>query len=164
MKKKRIRWIHSGTETGRHKNKDAISIVTEAFSKDGSTERAKQMNSDKYNKEEVKYRITANTIDVFCAADGKLLRTRDRVLSSHIFAIGRSPNNHDTEVHFMDQKTKGPGRAAVYYDVPVALHNAFIKAVSSGDFFHDRIKDQFDWNYLPGENEGKSTTRVKVKK
>jgi KTSC domain len=111
-----------------------------------------------------KYVVSAEKIEVRCAADDckELLHERTRVLSSHIYAIGRSGKN--TEVMFMDYKTKGPGSAVIYYDVPKSLHDALMNSVSKGEFFDARIKDKFDWNYIRGEDGGhkKKTRRQHV--
>ncbi len=108
------------------------------------------------HKEGRKYNITADTIEIRCAADQckEVLHTRTRVLSSNIYAIGREDDEH-TQVQFIDYKTKGPGDAAIYYNVPQELHDELMASDSKGEFFAARIRDRFEWKYIPGETKKK---------
>jgi len=113
------------------------------------------------HKEGREYKITADTIDIRCAADQckEVLHTRTRVLSSNIYAIGRDDDGH-TQVQFIDYKTKGPGDAAVYFNVPQELHDEFMASDSKGEFFAMSIKDQFDWKYIQGEHKKKKRSKT----
>ena len=91
--------------------------------------------------------VAATELQVKCTGCKEVIQTRQRVLSSNIFAIGR--NGNDTEVTFLDQSTKGPGLTAKYFDVPLRVHNKFMKAESKGKFFTSQFKKKFKrWEYI----------------
>ncbi len=93
-------------------------------------------------------KVTAKTIEIRCKARGcrELLHTRTRVLSSNIFAVARVGKN--TEIQFLNGDTKGPGEVAVYFNVPKHLHESLMASKSKGKYFHQNIKDDFEWEYL----------------
>lgn len=62
------------------------------------------------------------------------------VYSSMINSIGYDPNTSEMEVEFND------GTTVTYSDVPKYIYNEFISSTSKGKFFHQNIKDIYDYN------------------
>ncbi len=98
--------------------------------------------------EETKEIITAKEIEIKCSGCKEIVHTRKRVMSSNIYAIGRSGKK--TEVQFMNKG--GPGKVYISVkDVPKDIHASFMKSDSKGSFFATELKEEYEFVPVEGK-------------
>lgn len=66
---------------------------------------------------------------------------RKPVISSNLESVGYDPNTSTLEIEFHNGLYE-------YYNVPESIYRGLIAAASHGEFFHQYIKDQYQFNKL----------------